>query len=280
MLPVALLIFILSFYFPYWIARKKRSESRAEITRKQVFFELSPVLTCFVFSFVLIVIITLTGSKKHLLNKDAIYGIESNQLIEKWGFLEGDKILKINGEEVMKFYDITLTLINSEDDPVVEIERNQSIQTITLNSTFLLSELMEAGSNHPTFIPKNPELLNFTKESYSFSDGITSYTSQFKLFSQFLPSSNGYENSGRYLTLSEIRSQSGYLYLLSFCLIFFGLISLIPLPGFALGNSLVVVIQKVGNKQFNQKLLQRVRIFFQGIFLLLLLIFLVWNSSI
>ena len=274
MLPVALLIFILSFYLPYWITRKKRSESRSEISWRQAFFELSPLLTCFVFSFVLILIITLTGSKKYLLNKDAVYGIESNQLVEKWGFLDGDKILRINGEEVVKFYDITLTLINSDDDPIVEIERNQTLQTITLNSASFLSELMEAGSNHATFIPKNPELLNFTKESYSFSDGIKSYKLQFRLFSQFLPFSEQ-EKSGGYLTLSEIRSKSGYLYLLSLCLVFLGLMSLIPLPGFSLGNSLVVIVQKVGKKQFDQKLLQRLRIFFQGIFLILFFLFLV-----
>jgi len=270
MIFIAIVLFVVGFYLPYWISKKSVSESRQEISWKQALFELSGLLTCLVLSFVLSSITIFSSGKKYLLNKDVLFGIEGNELIEKWGFMDGDKIIRINGEEVVKFSDITLTLINSDKDPIVDIQRNGASKTITLNSISLISELIDANMPTGPFAPKNKEQLEYTQTSGRLSDVFNSYQSQIRLFAQFLPFSE--KPYGGYLSIGEIKDYRGYSFLLSSCLLLLVFISLLPLPGFNLGNSLIVIIQKVSKRQYDPKRLKRLRRIFQSVFVVFILL--------
>jgi membrane-associated protease RseP (regulator of RpoE activity) len=273
MIFIALLIYTIGYFVPSWITKKSIKELRAENTWKQAFFELSGLITCFVISFVVILILTFSTKEEFLLNKDAIYGIECNDLCKSWGFQDGDKILKINEKKIVRFSDITITMINSPDSTNVEVERNDLPMVLSLNDHDILTDIMNNGTSDPIFSPRYFEKLTLTKKTKSFNDVSYLYKSHFKLIDQFFPfGTSDYKGKGGFLTVKETGDIRVYLYYLSFSLFLLGYISLLPLPGFGLGNSVLVIAQKVRKKTLNQRKLKILRIIFQSIFIGILLI--------
>ena len=277
MIFISLLIYVIGFYLPSWITRKKVSQLRDENSWRQVFFELSGLITCFLFSFIIILVLTFSIKEKYLLNKDVVFGIKTNELSQSWGFQDGDKIVSINKKEVVNFSDIVIDMILSPENIEVKIDRNDSLQIISLENSKVVTGLHKSNKLNNPFLPKNVDKLVFSERSKSFADAIDTYKTQGKMLSQFLPFSNsGYKGSGGFVALGKINDFRGYMYLLSFGLFILGWISFIPLPGFGVGNSMIVIVQKISKKRFNQKKLKMLRIVFQSIFIAVLLFIYLW----
>lgn len=274
---ISLLIYAIGFYLPSWITKKKVSQLRDENSWRQVFFELSGLITCFVFSFIIILILTFSVKEKYLLNKDLLYGIKTNELSKSWGFQDGDKIITINKKEVINFSDIMSDLLKASDKIEVKIERNDSIKIISLENSQIITDLFDSDRMTRPFLPKNVDKLVFRERSKKFADAIDVYKNQGKLISQFSPfSDSGYQGSGSFMSIQKINDFRGYMFLLSLGLFVLGWISFIPLPGFGLGNSIIVIIQKTTKKKIDQKKLKVLRILFQSIFIALLLFLYLW----
>lgn len=277
MIFLALLIYLIGQYIPSWISKKSISTLRGELSWKQVLFEFSGSITIFLFSFVLILSITLSTERKYLLNKNVVHGIEFSKTMENWGFKDGDQIVSINNKETVLFKDIIINTISS-DNPEVLIKRGDSLLTLKLNEVKVLNDIIENGPNNSLLTPIHPEKLLYNTESQNFEDAVISYKALVQQVSKFLGfSTEKYKGLSGYWTINNVETLSGYLYILSMSMIFIGFINLLPLPGLDLGNALLIIIQKLTIKKFNQRKLKSARILVRISLLLLLILFILFS---
>ncbi len=278
MLILSILIYLIGARIPYWITKRKKSISQHEISLKQAIFEFSGMLTCLLLSIILTFGLTFSHEKQYLLNKDAIYGIQGNSFTSQLGFEDGDKILQINDEEIVKFSDINLLLLNSDVDPKIKIERNNSVKEMVINSVDVISAFVDSKNKTigGVFMPKQFDQLTYTSESQGFSDVLKSYQSQYKFIRTIVPISQPDEKGmGGFFSIGQIKDIRGYLFLCSSLLLLIVFLQLLPLPGFDLGNSMLVIYQKVSKKEIDQQKLQRLRRIFQVVVIAILLTLLV-----
>lgn len=80
-----------------------------------------------------------TWGESYLSNEDVKWGYEFNEAAEELGFVDGDKILTINGEKVENVALIVNSLLLTDGDCIVEVERDEMPQTLELR----MEELIE-----------------------------------------------------------------------------------------------------------------------------------------
>jgi regulator of sigma E protease len=110
-------------------------EFRYKPTWQRLLIMTGGVLVNFFLALFIYSMILFTWGKEYLPVKNATYGLQFNEVAIKAGFQNGDKILKIDNQEVEKFNEITKKII-IDNAKTIEVERNGEITTIAIPADF------------------------------------------------------------------------------------------------------------------------------------------------
>jgi membrane-associated protease RseP (regulator of RpoE activity) len=262
MIIPALLIFILGRLIPTWIFKENKLELNSQPCCRYVLTKMSGSATSFLFAFIIVIILTLSGHEKYLPNRNAIYGIKCSQLAKDVGFRDGDKIISINNKEIERFSDI-IKMIVLEDGPVyIKIQRDENEDTIMISNKDKL-DIMRLTTND-YIVPKvqpdsvlntKYEQLTFIESRLGLKRAFNTYGLMFKQINIiFAPRHNQFENIGGFVTISS-RDLKSISTIFAMCLILIGLVNLLPLPGLDFGNAVIALAEKIRKRRYNKRIM-------------------------
>ncbi len=120
-----------------WEFRSKPAWQRFFVMFGGVFFNF--ILAILVYSGTLF-----TWGEEYLKTRDAIYGVQCNQLALDMGFKNGDKIISLDEIPVEKFHEIQVIMARNQSKSAV-VERGDTIITIELDQSLLPKVLTTPG---------------------------------------------------------------------------------------------------------------------------------------
>ncbi len=266
MIILAILIQQIGHFLPSWITKIKIKELRAQLKWRQFFFELSGFSTVFLLAFLIITIQTISTKSTYLLNKDAIYGVNCSPLAKEIGFKDGDKILTINGKSIHKFSEITIAILQAENAKV-KLLRNHHELFIETNDIFIKKLLQQIHIKlfTPRLKPIDSTLaktkpLQITKSTNGLKEVFLNFKLYIKQAYSIVNLTKNQITDIRGRAIIKITDFKSFIASLAVRLIAIGLITLIPLPGFELGNAIIAIIEKIRNKNFNPRIMKILRI--------------------
>jgi membrane-associated protease RseP (regulator of RpoE activity) len=285
---LAISVHIIGHLLICWAFGINYSVFRSLLSFKRLMIELGGIFANFIVAFIIIIFLGFVTYDSFLANKDAIYGIRCNHLAKEFGFKDGDKILSINGEEIERFNDLEKEIVMSVPNASIDIGRGDSLlnisisekqiqQMITNKSNNLFSPLLQSDSLHS--FENYPLKLTETRKGLKRS--IEIYIDYFSMCKKLFFSLFHKANSvGGYRVISPSYSVFGvkfvsletFLYLLSSVSILIGLLNLLPLPGFDVGNFIIALVEKIRKKTFDNKKMRIIRISGIACFVLFILI--------
>ena len=126
-------------------------EFRSKKTWQRLLIMLGGVLVNFILAFIIYIMILFTWGEKYLPNDSLSYGIMADSTAIDLGFKNGDKILTVGSEKIIKFKDAIHNIIVNDNKTVV-VNRNGENVEIKIPAT-----AVEKLINDPTFIsPRFP----------------------------------------------------------------------------------------------------------------------------
>lgn len=246
MIIISILIHIMGNYSPKWILPK--------VKHNNPIIKLTGLFTDFLVAFLICFFIHLLSPKTYYIdNKDAIYGLEFNDTMKQLGFKDGDKIISINNQAVKDINKIIIDILMNPK-PVIKIKRQNTDKEIKITDNNVMKIIHSEGT--PIKVKLTPNIgedkikeIKQTEEKFSIKNVLKSYQYNIKGAYEFFTPKRGYRKLlGFNLNLRGFR---GALSLLAFCSTIVGVLNLLPLPGFSLGNFVVSVIELKRGKTFN-----------------------------
>ncbi|MGO4708501.1 hypothetical protein AB4Y90_05150 [Chryseobacterium sp. 2TAF14] len=191
----------------------------------------------------------------YISNEDAIYGLEFNKTMQQLGFENGDKIISINNKPVKNTDKIGIDiLMNSGSE--IKIMRQNSYKVLRINDNDIAKILHSEGT--PVKVRLKPNIdgekiqqIKHTEEKFSFTSVLESYKTNIKGAYNFIIPEKDYKKIRGINITTDIFK--GKILVLAFCSTIIGLLNLLPLPGFSLGNFIIAVVELRRNKRFNPK---------------------------
>ncbi|WP_430817783.1 site-2 protease family protein [Carboxylicivirga sp. RSCT41] len=272
MIFIAIIIYALFNLMPKLILKQKYNQLEQNFSWKIPIMKLSGLVLSFLLAFLLTFGATISSKDRFIENKNAIYGLEFNNVMEEIGFRDSMKIISINSQEIGRVTDIlkTILLTGGEIEVIVEEDGIKSKITITESDIVSIINSSDSRAIIPIMYGSNGKnKIIVSTEDYKFSDVLFSYRmlwkQAIKLINPFLSSA---QEQGGFVSISMIKSLKGYLFVISLNLLVIGIINLLPLPGFSIGNLLISIIENLRKKTYNKR---RKRIFsWISIFLLVM----------
>ncbi len=111
--------------------------------------------------------ILFTWGTSYLPNNSVESGVVTDSLTQSIGFKTGDKVLSIDGQEILKFNDINRFILEGAND--VEIDRNGEILHISIEDEHVVPLMDYQQANGSLFIPRLPAKIGFVQEESSAS---------------------------------------------------------------------------------------------------------------
>lgn len=257
MIILALIIYILLNLTPKWILKERYNQLENNFNWIIPFIKLTGFVFCFFLAFLLIFGITKSTKDTYIENKNAIYGLEFNNTMEEFGFQDSMKIKSINGQEIERVSDILKRIIIESGDIEVSVEKNGIQDKIVLSDSdkVILMQNHSANPIIPIMVDSNGEnVIIQTEKSFEFSDVIDRFSTLWKqAFILINPKPSAYKSIGGFVSISKINNIRGYLMVFSLNLIIIGILNLLPLPGFSIGNFVISTIETLRKKLYNKK---------------------------
>ncbi len=94
------------------------------------------VLVNFILALVIYSMVLFTWGEEYLPNENAKYGVHCSELAKEIGFKDGDKIVKVGGEQVESFFQIAPKIVFDEAYTVT-VERNGEILDVEISEDYL-----------------------------------------------------------------------------------------------------------------------------------------------
>jgi membrane-associated protease RseP (regulator of RpoE activity) len=257
MIILALIIYILLNLTPKWILKERYNQLENNFNWIIPFIKLTGFVFCFFLAFLLIFGITKSTKDTYIENKNAIYGLEFNNPMEEFGFQDSMKIKSINGQEIERVSDIFKRIIIESGDIEVSVEKNGIQDKIVLSDSdkVILMQNHSANPIIPIMFDSNGEnVIIQTEKSFGFSDVIDRFSTLWKqAFILINPKPSAYKSIGGFVSISKINNIRGYLMVFSLNLIIIGVLNLLPLPGFSIGNFVISTIETLRKKLYDKK---------------------------
>jgi hypothetical protein len=258
MIVVAIIIFVLLNLAPKWILREKYNQLEDNFNWKIPFVKLTGLVFSLFLAFLLIFGITKSTKDTFIENKNAVYGLEFNNTMEDFGFQDSMKIKSINGEEIDRVSDIVKKIIIESGDIEVSVEKCGIQAKIVLSDSdkILLMQNHKTKPIVPIMFDSNGENeIVLTTKSYGFSDVIDRFGTLWKQALILInPNPSAYKRLGGLVAVSKVNNFRGYLMVFSSNLITIGIINMLPLPGFSIGNFVISAIETLRKRLYNKKL--------------------------
>lgn len=246
MIVVSILIHFLGNYLPKWILSKAKQNNP--------FLKLSGLFVDFFTAFLILFLIHLLSPKAYYIdNKDIIYDLEFNETMLQLGFENGDKIISINNQPIKNISEITnLILLN----PNSIIKRKNDYKELKISDSEAMKILQSEGTPIKAKLKPNTkegkiQEIKQTQEKFSFEKVLKNFQHNIKEAYDFIIPKKDYKKVGGIGATSK--SFIGQISLLPFYCIIVGLLNLLPLPGFSLGNFIISFIELKRGKAFNLK---------------------------
>jgi membrane-associated protease RseP (regulator of RpoE activity) len=257
MIVLAIIIYVLLNLLPKWILQEKYNQLENNFNWKIPFIKLTGFVSCFVLAFLLTFGVTISTKDTYVENKNAIYGLEFNDAMEELGFQDSMKIKAINGEEIDRVSDIVKKIIIANGDVEVSVEKHGIQDEIVLsdsNKTLLLQN-HKINLITPIMFNSNGENeIILTTKSNGFSDVIVLFETLWKQALILInPNPSAYKRLGGFVAISKINNFRGYLMVFSLNLIIIGILNMLPLPGFSIGNFVISANETLRKKLYNKK---------------------------
>jgi len=257
MIIASILILILLNLIPKWILKEKYVQLENSFNWKIPLIKLTGLIFCFFLSFILVLGLTLSTKDTYIENKNAIYGLEFNNTMEELGFQDSMKITAINGQDIERVSDIIRKIIYENGETEVIVDKNGIQSKIILNENDKISILV--GPNTSPLVPimhdsNGENEILITTTNYGLSEILSRFGSICKLALSII---NPDQVSVKYISglnhLSELNSIRDYAMVFSLTLVIIGMLNLLPLPGFSIGNFIISTIETYRKKLFNKK---------------------------
>ncbi len=100
--------------------------------------------------------------EQYIANEDVKWGYNFNSAAEELGFVDGDKILAIDGQGVDRYSDILTTLIITDKDRKVVVERDEERKMINIPLERLIALREDKASLQRMIIPRIPYIIDST----------------------------------------------------------------------------------------------------------------------
>ena len=256
MIIISILIHLLGNYLPKWFVSKAKHNNPI--------LKLSGLPFDFFIAFLVLFLIHLLSPKVFYIdNRDAIYGLEFNGTMQQLGFKNGDKIISVNDRPVKDIRKINVDiLMNSNSE--IKIKRGNHFKEIKINDDGVAKILQSEGTPikaliKPTTEEKNAQEIKQTQEKFSFGKVFKNYQKMIKEAYDLMIPKNDHKKVGGIGAVSK--NFSSQISLLPFCCIIVGLLNLLPLPGFSVGNFIISLVESRMGKVFNFKLKNIVGLF-------------------
>jgi len=252
MILIAISIFILVGLIPKWILKKNYETLYDNFSWKIPLFKLLGLLVGLSLAFILISIVTFSTKKQFIENKNAIYGLEFNTIMENFGFEDGMKIKSINNKAVNKISDIIPTIIMEYNKSSVSIDKDGIESLITLDSKDKgqLLQSVKYDCIKP-IMHKGDKYIKITTVNNDISDVFSRFKALWNNAMKLINPSP--KDVGGFMMFSEQTNVIGYVTYFSYTLILLGILNLIPLPGFNVGNAIISTIEIRRRKYYNKK---------------------------
>lgn len=257
MIIIAIIIYILLNLTPKWILKERYNQLENNFNWTIPFIKLSGFVFCFFLAFLLIFGTTKSTKDTYIQNKNAIYGLEFDNTMKEFGFQDSMKIKSINGQEIERVSDILKRIIIESGDIEVSVEKNGIQDKIVLSDSDKII-LMQNHSVYPIvpimFDSNGENEIIQTEKSYGFSEVIERFATLWKQALILInPNPSTYKGIGEFVSISKINNVRGYLMVFSLNLIIIGILNLLPLPGFGIGNFVISAIETLRKKLYNKK---------------------------
>lgn len=246
MIILSILIHLVGNFLPTWILPKSRQINPI--------MKLSGLFADFFAAFLILFLMHLFSPKAYYIdNKHAIYGLEFNKTMQELGFENGDKILSVNNQPIRKVSEITnLIIFNSNSN--IKVKRKNSYMNLKINDEGIMKIVQSEGSPITVKSSSNTgkiKEIKETEEKFSLKKVLKSYQNNITGAYHFIIPQHDYKKlSGINLKTNSFKEK---ISLLGFCSTVVGLLNLIPLPGFSMGNVIISLIELKIKKPFNQK---------------------------
>lgn len=261
MIFIALLVFVLARFLPKWFFKERYNSWLNNFSWKIPVFDLSGLFFSLTLAMVLTVVLTMSTKDTYVKNENAIYGLEFNEVMEQIGFVDGTKLISINGKKIDRVSDIVSKIIFEDGEVVIAIDRDGETESIVLDENEKLG-IIQSGSSgfiRPILEPKNKmnngqKPIEITVENFGFKFALSRFGRLWKQAVVLIkPRFTNYREVGGYVALSKAKDIRGHLLILAFNLILVGILNLLPLPGFSVGNSIISCIEIKRRKHFNKR---------------------------
>jgi membrane-associated protease RseP (regulator of RpoE activity) len=267
MIFLAILIHVLGNLCPKWILKDNYHILQNNFSWKSSILKLSGLLTSLLFAFILISVHTLTSKDRYIENKNAIYGLEFSETMKAYGFENGDKIVSINGQGIDRVSEIIKCILLASGDVKVLVDNDNNSKELIIKDSDKYAIIKNVNLTHvkAKIQPNSCTRMDFkevqiTVTRFGVSKIFENFGYMWKQVTHLLsPKNSTYGQVGGFITISQIRNIHGYLLLLAFNSIFIGIVNLLPLPGFSLGNLLVSIIENNRRRLFNHRIMKIVR---------------------
>lgn len=257
MIIIAIIIYILLNLTPKWILKERYNQLENNFNWTIPFIKLSGFVFCFFLAFLLIFGTTKSTKDTYIQNKNAIYGLEFDNTMKEFGFQDSMKIKSINGQEIERVSDVLKRIIIESGDIEVSVEKNGIQSKIVLSDSDKII-LMQNHSVYPIvpimYDSNGENEIIQTEKSYGFSEVIERFATLWKQALILInPNPSTYKGIGGLVSISKINNVRGYLMVFSLNLIIIGILNLLPLPGFGIGNFVISAIETLRKKLYNKK---------------------------
>jgi membrane-associated protease RseP (regulator of RpoE activity) len=247
MIIISILIHILGNYLPKWILPK--------IKQQNPIVKLSGLLIDFFTAFLILLLISLTSTNTYTDNKNAVCGLEFNDTMQKLGFQNGDKIISINNQPVKDINKIGIDIIMNPNS-IIKIRRKNDYKEISINDNDITKILQSKGTlikakNRLNTEGDKIQEIKQTKEKFSFRNILKIYQKNIRGAYDFINPKKDYKKLGGIRPVGKGFREK--ILFLAFCCTIVGLLNLLPLPGFSLGNFIISAIELKRGKTFNLK---------------------------
>lgn len=246
MIIISVFIHILGNHLPKWILQKAQQNNPI--------LKLSGLFIDFFIAFLIIFLVQLLSPKGYYIdNKDAIYGYEFSDVMKEIGFEDGDKIVAVDHQPVGKATEITMAIVMDSIITINRDNRNIDIQIIDEDKMKILESKDIPVKVKLTPNAKGEEIkeIKRTKEKFSFIAVLKGYQINIKGAYNFINPERDYKKvSGINFSANSLKEKIG---LLAFTCLIVGILNLLPLPGFSLGNFIISIIEKKRGKSFDTR---------------------------
>jgi len=257
MILIAVIIYVLMNLIPSWILKDKYKQLENRFSWKIPILKLTGLAMSILIAFMLIFGITKSTRDTFIENKNAIYGLEFNKEMKEFGFQDGMRIKSINGREIDRVSDIIKLIILEDGETQVLLEKDGVNKEIVLNNRDKLTLIQHSSHNiiEPIFRDGDGNnKIKVTIKNYSFLDALNKFGIVWKQAMVLInPTPSAYTSIGGFIVISKINSIQGFLMILSLNLILLGIINLLPLPGFSMGNFGISLVETLRKKNYDRK---------------------------